>query len=289
MAKQANKEKVLGAIEAGFHDWKSISKHTKIAVGKVDSILIGLENEQKIVCRMLPVTLLSTGNRRVRETRMSSYWIITEADVKHRKELGEDCDDDGEWNAWNLKKENDMSKAKKSTASTLLLEALSDAGDKGIVQAEFTKNELRALRRLEKKELVSRDADFIWRSVAPGEDRIETIRKADTKVKAKKKVVEHPATGFSVEGAARMDKASKESREPAKSKPVKTPKPEDGWPISITAQVCSKGDACVTAPSAEQPVANFYRDRSRKTGVDCWCKGCIKAHAAAKRAAKAAS
>jgi len=70
---------------------------------------------------------------------------------------------------------------------------------------------------------------------------------------------------------------------PKAAKKAKAAKPVGGWPVSVKTQVCSK-DGC-SHGGAEQGAGEFYRDRSRKTGLDCWCKTCTKAHYAAKREA----
>lgn len=129
-------------------------------------------------------------------------------------------------------------------------------------QSDFTKSENAILRKLWKRNLVTRSEDMVWSIASLGEE----LRDAGEGLL-------EPA--LTEEGEALLE-------EPVAEEPVAEERPKPKFDISVATQICTK---CKEEKEAE----NFSRDRSRKSGLDCWCRACNKAHAAARKAEKEAA
>jgi hypothetical protein len=135
--------------------------------------------------------------------------------------------------------------AKEEPRMQNLINKLNDLGWAGLAWSELTKSEKGAMRRLMKKgEAVRVDLD----------DGSQLCRSASA-----------------TEPVAQAPKRAKRAR--------KEPMPEGGWPRAegATLHTCTK---C----GESKPADAYYTDRSRRNGLDCWCKACGKTHYAAKRA-----
>lgn len=184
----------------------------------------------------------------------------------------------------------------KTSTSIIVLAALADATT-GVPYANFDRNQKAAVRRLEKAGKVVREGSLVimtdavttqeWAKVEAYQAELDAAEQTELEqLAAERDAAERAAAAANAKKAKEEAKAAKKAARQAAKKAKQAAKPTGGYPASTEPQVCSRS-TCHAGGTPQAPT-EFYRDKSRPTGLDCWCKTCTKAHYAAKRAAKKA-